>query len=138
MTRKHRGFSLVEMMVVIGVFGLLTALSLPAFSRYVRSNRVSTSVSRFAADLQMARSRAIANGRVIRVATTGNTYRITDISSGEVLNNRTLERGVVVQVDTQVQFYPWGVADAANFNVGCSTSGYKAVRLLPTGVVEVD
>ena len=68
MTRNHRGFSLVEMMVVIGVFGLLTALSLPAFSRYVRSNRVSTSVSRFAGDLQMARSRSIANGRVIRVA----------------------------------------------------------------------
>ena len=138
MTRNRRGFSLVEMMVVIGVFGLLTALSMPAFSRYVRSNRVSTSVSRFAADLQMARSTAIANGRVIRVATTGNTYQVTDISTGNVLHNRTLERGVEVQVNTQVQFYPWGMADAANFNVGCTTSGYKAIRLLPTGVVEVD
>jgi type II secretory pathway pseudopilin PulG len=126
------------MMVVIGVFGLLTALSLPAFSRYARSNRISTSVSRFAADLQMARATAIANGQVIEVATTGNSYRITDISTGDVLQNRTLESGVEVEVDTQVRFYPWGVADPANFNVGCSVSGYKAIHLLPTGVVEVD
>ncbi len=138
MSRKHRGFSLVEMMVVIGVFGVLTALSLPAFGRYIRSNRISTSVSRFAADLQLARATAIANGRIIQVATTGNTYVITDISTGTVVQTRALERGVEVQTNTQVRFFPWGVADAANFNVGCSTTGYKAVRLLPTGVVEVN
>lgn len=137
MLRNRQGFNLVEMMVLIGIFGLLAAISLPAFGRYTRTNRVSTSVSRLAADLQFARATAIANGRTIRVAMDGNGYQIIDTVTGNVIANRTLERGVNVD-STAVRFFPWGMADAATIDVGCDYAGHRQLNLLPTGAVEVD
>lgn len=138
MLRNNRGFNLVELMVVIGVFGLLVAIGVPGFSSYVRSNRLSTSASRLAADLQMARSTAIANGRVIRFAASGGGYTITDVASGDVLTNRAFEGGCTVAADVSVRFFPWGMADAASFNVASCTGANRTIRLLPTGIVEVD
>ena len=153
MRQDRRGFSLVETMVVIGIFGLLAALSLPAFSSYVRNNRLSTSVDRFAADLQLARSTAIASGRVVQVAVrtdgyavTGNDicgnfsagYAVTDVSTGTVLTSRDFESGVAVSAASTVRFFPWGQSDAHNFSVGgCSGTSSRTVNLLPTGAVEV-
>jgi type IV fimbrial biogenesis protein FimT len=135
--RNNRGLTLVEMMVVIGVFGLLTAISAPSFFSYLRSNRLETSVNRLTADLQMARSTAIANGRVIQFLAAGNSYRITDTTTGTVLVDRTLETGVAVAADDSTRFFPWGMADAVTFNVGCP-AGARTINVLPTGIVEVN
>ena len=138
MRQDRRGFSLVETMVVIGIFGLLAALSLPAFSSYVRNNRLSTSVDRFAADLQLARSTAIASGRVVQVAVRTDGYAVTDVSTGTVLTSRDFESGVAVSAASTVRFFPWGQSDAHNFSVGgCSGTSSRTVNLLPTGAVEV-
>lgn len=138
MMSNKRGFTLVEMMVVVSVFGILVAMSLPAFSSYVRSNRLSTSVNRLAADLQMARSTAIANGSVIQVVTTAGGYRVTDLITGQVIANRAFERGCSVAAADSVRFFPWGLADPAALNVNSCSGGSMTVSILPTGIVEVN
>lgn len=135
--RNDRGLTLVEMMVVIGVFGLLAAISAPSFFSYLRSNRLETSVNRLAADLQMARSTAISNGRVIQFVAAGNGYRITDTTTGTVLVDRALESGVALTADDSTRFFPWGMADAVSFSVGCA-AGARIINVLPTGIVEVN
>jgi len=37
--RKSRGFTLVELMIVVFIIGLLAAIAIPAFTRYVRKSR---------------------------------------------------------------------------------------------------
>ncbi len=138
MLRNNRGFNLVEMMVVIGVFGLLVAIAVPGFARFTRSNQLATSANRLAADLQFARSTAIANGRIIGVAAADDGYTITDLTTGNVIANRTFEGGCTLAADVNVRFFPWGMSDAGSFDVANCSGATRSVTLLPTGIVEVD
>jgi prepilin-type N-terminal cleavage/methylation domain-containing protein len=42
--RRSAGFSLVELMIVIAIVGVLSAIALPAFSRYVKKSRTAEAV----------------------------------------------------------------------------------------------
>lgn len=132
----RKGFSLVEMMVLVGVFGLITALAIPSISNYVRSNRLATTTERMAADIQMVRSMSIANGRIYRLTATSSGYTITDPITGDVVRNRNFHNTVTLAADATVNFFPWGMADPQILVINGDT-GVRAIQILPTGIVEV-
>jgi prepilin-type N-terminal cleavage/methylation domain-containing protein len=57
---RTRGFTLVELLVVIGIIAVMAAISLPNISGFIRSNRVRSAQDQVAGAIQKARSRAIA------------------------------------------------------------------------------
>jgi type II secretion system protein H len=66
--RRHdAGFTLVELMVVLVIFGIMTAVALPGFNKFMRSLDLNNQVQVTASMLRVARQRAI---------TENNTYRI--------------------------------------------------------------
>jgi type II secretion system protein H len=134
--RQRNGFSLVELMVLVGILGIVTALSIPNFSRYVRSNRLSTTADRLAADLSLARTLAVSNGRIYRLTATAEGYTITDPVSGQTIREREYEGEVALVGEALVNFFPWGMADAATLDLSSSV-GTRRVTILPTGIVEV-
>ena len=81
---QRRGFSLVEMMVVIGIVGIIATISAPPIFRYVQSNRLQTNTDRLAADLQYARSLSIASSQILRFTATPLGYELTNPNTGEV------------------------------------------------------
>ncbi|WP_395685848.1 GspH/FimT family pseudopilin [Caenimonas koreensis] len=60
--QKQRGFTLIELMVVLAITALLITLAAPSFKTMIQSNAISSSVNGFQADLRYARSEAIRLG----------------------------------------------------------------------------
>ncbi len=68
-----RGFTLVEMIIVIVVFGVLAAATVPSFRSLMRDTRISTNAQKIHQALFLARSEAGKRGQVVALeSTSGN------------------------------------------------------------------
>lgn len=59
---RDRGFSLIELLVVVGVLAILTVWAVPNFSGLISSTRVTTTTNEIISALASARSLAITKG----------------------------------------------------------------------------
>jgi Tfp pilus assembly protein FimT len=65
--RSERGFTLMELVVIVGIAGALTAVAMPSIFETVTRNRVITSQELVAATFREARLAAITRNRAFRV-----------------------------------------------------------------------
>jgi type II secretion system protein H len=134
--RANQGFTLVELMVILGLVGLLISISVPSMQGYMRANRLDVTCDQLSSDLALTRSLAVAQGRILRFSATTAGYQITDPDNGDVIRQRTFGGDIALGAATQADFFPWGAADATILDLGngCQT---RTVNILPTGIVEV-
>lgn len=62
---QSRGFTLLEVMVVLAIVAILTTLAAPSFVAMIQSNAVSGNVNTFIADVRYARSEAVRRGGAV-------------------------------------------------------------------------
>jgi prepilin-type N-terminal cleavage/methylation domain-containing protein len=88
---SRHGFSMMEMLVVIVILGVLSAMVGPAMSRVVRHNRVNRSATLIAADLQNAFAVAARQREPVRIQADASTrsYQFVDRKTGAVLKIRS-------------------------------------------------
>ena len=65
--KTETGFSLVELMVVVGMIGILAAIGIPAIGAYIHNYRIKGAAAQVAGELQTARSRAIKRNATLGV-----------------------------------------------------------------------
>ena len=133
---SRQGFNLIELMVVIAIVGVIAGISAPPIFRYVEGNRLQTEADRLAADLQYARSLSISTSQILRFSSTPGGYELTNAVTGEVIREKNYEHGLGLDQTQTADFFPWGMADPAVFNIS-NNNGALAVNLMPTGIVEV-
>lgn len=57
--KQNRGMTIIELMLVIGIFSILSAITLPSFSQFIERNRLKAVAESVKSDLQFARAQAI-------------------------------------------------------------------------------
>ena len=75
--RSDAGFTVIELVVVLVLMGIVTALAQPAMGGYVNRNKTRRALDQVAGDVAMARMLAIRSGnRAVVEVTGGDSYRI--------------------------------------------------------------
>ena len=60
MARKIKGFTLLELLIVIAMMAVLLAIAIPAFSKWVKKYNIESDTKKIYAFLQEARAKAFA------------------------------------------------------------------------------
>jgi type IV fimbrial biogenesis protein FimT len=70
--KKFAGFSLFELVIVMGLVAILATIGIPSFKYVTTSNRISSEVNGLLGDMQYARSEAIKEGLTVTVCASSN------------------------------------------------------------------
>ena len=109
--KKQAGFSLIEMMMVIGIIGILVGAGAAAYVSEIKRSRIDAGVRILNANLRQARQSAIAMRQTRRVAIDAGT--LEGFSDNELTGIRTRRASVWIE-GKRLEEYPfsgkaWGI-----------------------------
>ena len=144
--RKVRGFSLIELIVVMVITGVLMAIAMPAFIGIIKNSRLATETNDLLADLALARSEAATRGRRVAICLSSNGTSCGSGSSwggGRIVFVDGSTAGVVDSGDTVIRYHQGGtstnnvVITASGFTVS-SSSTLNHLQYRPSGATGSD
>jgi prepilin-type N-terminal cleavage/methylation domain-containing protein len=132
---RHRGgYSLIELLLVLAIFGIVAGIATPSAQKVGRGTRLTSGAQQLIGDMRLARTEAIRRNTSIYVARTGaSTYHIQNIG------DRTLPEGVTFASgpDT-IRFAAFGPVLTGAAVYSLTVSGKTAsVRVGPSGHASV-
>jgi general secretion pathway protein H len=124
--RRAAGFTLLELLIVLGILGLTVALAVPVFSRAMPGIELRTSARAVAAELRASRSHALTINDEVAVAvdvegrTVGRLALDPDIGVGLfTAAEEVTERGV-----GRIRFYPDGSSTGGRIRLVAGAGKY--------------
>jgi len=91
---QQRGFSLIELMVAITIFGLLIGFSVPAYQSYALTQKLRGTSENLVQTIQLQRSRAMATGQSVTINFNTAAPAAWTVMSGPLANRSTLPLGI--------------------------------------------
>lgn len=139
MVRHHRdrgGFTLVEILVVVGIIGIALAVAAPALNTSIQRARFDRATTELQSDLRLAISTARATGRAVVMDFDDDGYRLVDATdSSRVYRSRENEANVQVLANSSPLVFPWGMVQQTQVSVSTSYRS-EDFLILPTGRLE--
>lgn len=153
--RADGGFTLLELMVVLVVFSIVTAIALPGLNKFLRSVELSGTIERMATSLRVVRQRAVTeNNNYVAVLGANDTILWWDDDDNDGVKDNTEKTGenapipdwVTVTSDVgnpfasdTLTFLPNGSASQSGTIIFSNGDGFQRSLsvIRPTGMVTV-
>ncbi len=134
----RHGFTLLELIIIVGILGVIMLVAVPPMSRFIISNRLAGSTNTVAGDLRYARSLASAQRRSYEFRSTATGYSIVSVTPASTVLTRSLEPGVRFSAASDTaRFYSFGLTQSKVFTL--QKDGHsRVVRMNATGQVTGD
>ncbi len=90
---NQKGFSLVELLMVIVIVSILAAIAVPQMAQFIKNYRLNGATRVAWSDIQNARMTAIKENRSIRVDFGASSYSFVRVDTAETILNKDLSVG---------------------------------------------
>jgi type IV fimbrial biogenesis protein FimT len=147
---RRTGFTLLELMIIIAVIGILSAIAIPSFLSMLPGMRLNGAARMVAGDLMAARMKAVKLNHKAKVFfDDAYQYRICDdadkngtVDDGEgdvvTRNLQTEYDNVTLSSNLDPVFSPRGTANSFGTVTLTNTSGSKYVKAAISGRIKID
>lgn len=134
--RQNRGFTLIELILILALLVIITSLAAPAMANFIRGRALDSEARRFFALTHIAQSRAVSEGVpiVIWVDQKNGAYGISEEMAGKPGTKTSDPQAETLTVDSTLQIA------VLNIGLGAPTTfnNLPAIRFLPDGTVDVN
>lgn len=133
-----KGFTLVELLVVVALIAIIAGFAIPQFGRMLDSNRVVSQTNSVVGLLNFARSEAVRRGARITVTSANNTLTATVVGTNEVVREMDEARGSLTVSAGAVTYRANGLTTSGadvTFQICADSNDGRDVTVTPGGRV---
>lgn len=128
--KKSSGFTLLELLLTLGIAAILASVAIPSYSNLITSNRIASGVNGLLGAIHMAKSEAVKLGTFVEICKKNST---SDGCAGG-----GWEQGWLVREVAQVSNIMFIHGDLEkNYTVSGSTEAANSIRFSPTGATNL-